>query len=76
MKRNFVAAIFSITLLAVSATRGQAPDARDEQTLLALTKEVQAQQVQIADNQAKIDAKLAEIAEAIRVARIFTSREK
>jgi hypothetical protein len=76
MKRNLVAAIFSITLLAASAIRGQAPDANNEQNLLALVKEVQAQQAQIADNQAKIDAKLAEIAEAIRVARIFTSRER
>ena len=76
MKRNLVAVIFSITLIAASAIRGQAPDASDEQKLLALVKEVQAQQMQIADNQAKIDAKLAEIAETIRVARIFTSRER
>jgi hypothetical protein len=76
MKRNLVAAIFSITLLAPSAIRGQAPDAHNEQNLLALVKEVQAQQAQIADNQAKIDVKLAEIAETMRVARIFTSRER
>jgi len=48
MKRNFVAAIFSITLLAASAIRGQAPDASDEPKLLVLVKEVQAQQAQIA----------------------------
>ena len=75
MKRNLVAVIFSITLMAASAIRGQAPTS-DEQKLLALVKEVQAQQLQIADNQAKIDAKLAEIAETIRVARIFTGRER
>ena len=75
MKRNLVAVIFSITLIA-SAIRGQAPDANGEQRLLELVKEVQAQQVQIADNQAKIDAKLSQIAETLRVARIFTSREK
>jgi hypothetical protein len=39
-----------------------------------LIKEVQAQQVVIADNQAKIDAKLVALAEAIRVARIYSSR--
>jgi len=35
---------------------------------------VQAQQRQIAENQANIDAKLASLAEAIRVARIYASR--
>ena len=75
MKRNLVAVIFSITLIGASAIRGQAPTS-DEQKLLALVKEVQAQQLQIADNQAKIDAKLSEIAETLRVARIFTAREK
>ena len=75
MKRNLVAVIFSITLIA-SAIRGQAPDANGEQRLLALVKEVQAQQAQIADNQVKIDAKLAEIAETLRLARIFTARER
>ena len=36
--------------------------------------EVQAQQSQIAANQAQIDSKLATLAEAIRVARIYASR--
>ena len=76
MKRNLVAVIFSITLIGASAIRGQAPEAGDEKKLLALVKEVQAQQAQIADNQAKIDAKLAEIAETLRLARIFTARER
>ena len=75
MKRVLVLALSSIALLATSASRGQAPEASDEK-LLALVKEIQAQQTQIAANQGKIEAKLAEIAEAIRVARIFTSREK
>ena len=39
-----------------------------------LTAEVQAQQSQIAANQAQIDSKLATLAEAIRVARIYASR--
>jgi hypothetical protein len=40
----------------------------------ALIKEIQAQQVVIADNQAKIDAKLVTLGEAIRVAKIYSSR--
>ena len=48
--------------------------ARSKGQLEAMFKEVQAQQIQIAENQAKIDAKLATLAEAIRVARIYSSR--
>ena len=47
---------------------------REQQQLVALAKEVQAQQAAIADNQAKIDAKLAGIAEALRQARIYAGR--
>jgi hypothetical protein len=76
MKRNLVAVIFLVSLIAGHDSRSQTPVANDDKALLALVKEVQAQQVQITDNQAKIDAKLAEIAETLRIARIFTSREK
>jgi NADH:ubiquinone oxidoreductase subunit E len=76
MKRKLLAALSFSMLIALSATRGQAPDAKDDQKLLALVKEVQAQQGQIAENQAKIEAKLAEVSETIRVARIYTSRER
>jgi hypothetical protein len=47
---------------------------RDQQAVAALTKELQGQQATIADNQAKIDAKLATIAEAVRQAKIYASR--
>ena len=76
MKRSLVAALFFIALVAGSATRGQPPTATDDKQMLALVKDIQAQQAQIAENQAKIDAKLSEIGETLRVARIFTSREK
>ena len=76
MKRSLVAGLFFIALVAGSATRGQAPTAIDDKQMLALVKDIQAQQAQIAENQAKIDAKLSEIGETLRVARIFTSREK
>jgi hypothetical protein len=47
---------------------------REQQQLVALTKEVQGQQALIADNQAKIDAKTATIVEALRLAKIYSSR--
>lgn len=47
---------------------------REQQQVVALAKEVQAQQTTIADNQAKIDAKMAGIAEALRLAKIYASR--
>ena len=62
--------------LALFATSigAQSPVTDDPKMVEALLKEVQAQQLVIADNQAKIDAKLATVAEAIRVARIYGSR--
>ena len=47
---------------------------REQQQVVALAKEVQAQQATIADNQTKIDAKLVTIAEALRLAKIYASR--
>ena len=47
---------------------------REQQQVVALAKEVQGQQAAIAENQTKIDAKLATIAEAVRQAKIYTSR--
>ncbi|MEO5753118.1 MAG: hypothetical protein ABIR38_00235 [Chthoniobacterales bacterium] len=63
-------------LLALFATSigAQSPATDEQRQMEGLMKEVQAQQVQIAENQAKIDAKLAALAEAIRVARIYSSR--
>lgn len=61
-------ALFSTSLGAQSTV----PE--DPKRVEALIKEVQAQQLVIADNQAKIDAKLVALAEAIRVARIYSSR--
>jgi hypothetical protein len=52
----------------------QSPATADDPRVAALLKEVQAQQIQIADNQAKIDAKLVSLGEAIRIAKIYASR--
>ena len=63
----------AIALFATSIV-AQSPATDDQKKMEALLKEVQAQQLVIADNQAKIDAKLAIVADAIRVARIYGSR--
>lgn len=67
---------FSLLLSALVAPASEAPTASQQQVdqVLALAKEVQVQQATIADNQAKIEAKLAAIAESLRVARIFSTR--
>ena len=63
-------------MLVTSFSAAQTPDANQEQKLLALIKEVQTQQAQLTENQAKIEEKLAEVTETIRTARIYTKREK
>ena len=72
--RRFLVPIFILPMLAVCPLRAQAPDANEPQQLLAVVRELQAQQAQIADNQTKIEAKLADLAETIRVARIFAGK--
>jgi hypothetical protein len=58
-----------------SATAGaQSPAPNDQKQLEEMIKAVQAQQIQIAENQAQIDTKLATLAEAIRIAKIYASR--
>ena len=42
--------------------------------LIATVKDIQAQQILIAENQGKIEAKLAVVSEAIRLARIYSGR--
>jgi len=45
-----------------------------DQQVAAAIKEIQAQQTTIAENQVKIDAKLVTVGEAVRIARIYSSR--
>ncbi len=61
-------------LLAPAPSKGEA--AAEDPVVTALLGEVATQQAAIIDNQAKIDAKLATVAENVRVARIFVSRGK
>jgi len=74
MNRCFlIAAIALITTTA--SVPAQAPQSDEKQQQLeALGKTVRAQQAEIAANQAKIDEKLAALAEVVRMARIFASR--
>jgi hypothetical protein len=76
MKRTIASAVLGVMVMLICSGSAQTPANPDEQALLALVKEVQAQQAEIVANQTKIEAKLAEVAEAVRVARIFAGRER
>jgi hypothetical protein len=71
MKKSMLFGLFAILTTMAAA---QSPAPVDPKQLEAMLKEVQAQQTVIAENQAKIDARLTKLAEAIRVARIYSSR--
>jgi hypothetical protein len=49
-------------------------ESAEQQQIAAMAKEVQAQQATIIANQAKIDEKLAAVAEAMRQAKIYAGR--
>jgi len=76
MKRIFLTLLVPGTLLVMSFSAAQTPDTNQEQKLLALIKEVQTQQAQMAENQKKIETKLTDIGETVRVARIFAGRSQ
>lgn len=72
--RRITLLLFASLFLAISGSaQGPATDNKELQTLI---DDVRAQQQRIADNQTKIDEKLAEVVEAIRVARIYAGRGK
>ena len=60
--------------LFASSIAAQSPIPTEQQQLQTLLKEVQAQQIRLAENQAKIDEKLTTLGEAIRIAKIYASR--
>lgn len=70
--------LFIATLAVAAATvslPAQAPQIDEKrQQLAAIIKEIKAQQSEMAANQAKIDEKVAALAETVRVSRIFASR--
>jgi hypothetical protein len=74
MKRFITGFFFAAALTALPVSAQAPPPSADEQQLVALVNEVIEQQGQIADNNTKIESKVAEITEAVRVARIFAGR--
>ena len=74
--KTFLAISLTITLFVAAAGIAQTPSANEEAKFLSLLKEVQTQQAQLSENQAKIDEKLAAIAESVRIARIYSKRER
>ena len=76
MARTFIVLIVSAVLLMVSFSDAQTPGAGQEQALLALIKEIQTQQAQMAENQKEIETKLADVSETVRVARIYAGRSQ
>jgi hypothetical protein len=68
--------LLGLFLLVASLTVAQMPQPDQEQKLLALIKDVQTQQAQLAENQGKIEEKLAAVTETVRTARIYAKREK
>jgi ABC-type transporter MlaC component len=76
MKRTLASAILLAFGLCCNARAVDSSAAAEQQTqqIVKLVKELQEQQAQIAENQTKLEAKLAVIAEAVREARIYASR--
>ena len=75
--KNLFALLAPCFLACAIAAQGAEPSKeseRDQQQIIALTKEVQSQQTAIAENQTKINEKLAAVAEAIRQAKIYAGR--
>lgn len=68
--------ILSGMLLMVSFSDAQTPGPSQEQALLALIKEIQTQQAQMAENQKQIETKLGDVSETVRVARIYAGRSQ
>jgi hypothetical protein len=66
-----IAAVIAGVLLMPRPSGGQTGD---EINLVQLVNDVTTQQATILDNQAKIDVKLAKIAENVRLARIYAGR--
>jgi hypothetical protein len=74
MKQIATAAFLLLALFSAPAGAQAPAGTAEDQQVVALLKQVQEQQSLIATNQANIDSKLAVLAEALRLARIYSSR--
>lgn len=75
--KRFIVPALATAGLAVAIllpTRSQGEVGPEDPAFANLLKDVAAQQVTIGENQAKIDEKLAAIADDVRLARAFTAR--
>ncbi|HEY5037363.1 MAG TPA: hypothetical protein VII74_09555 [Chthoniobacterales bacterium] len=66
--------LLACAVLCAGSALAQSPAPNDQQQITDLLKTIQAQQAQIAQNQADIDTKLAAVAETVRLAKIYASR--
>jgi hypothetical protein len=71
---RIIISIAALALIGVGSSIGAEPANANDQQAAALVKEIQAQQAQMAENQAAIEKKLATVAEAVRQARIYATR--
>jgi len=75
-----LSALIATCLLTCALGAGAAEPSKEseqeQQQLAALTKEVQSQQKAIAENQTKINEKMATVAEALRQAKIYSTRSR
>jgi len=72
MRKNFTVSLvlFAIFVAVLYPAKSQNVSTQ----VVSVVNDLKEQQAQIADNQTKIDGKIADLAETIRVARIFMSR--
>jgi len=74
MNRILLTVCLAIVLIVASMSIAQTPDANQEAKLLGLIKEVQTQQAQLAENQAKIEEKITAVNEIVKDARLYSKR--
>jgi len=72
MNKTSVLALISLSIFAAMLYSGNAQD--PPSPILQIVNGLKEQQTQLADNQNKIDEKIADLGETIRVARLFMSR--